>query len=63
MTLTVHVWLVALALAACAPWLVRVYADALESRVRRRTEALVARARARVPTPAGNAEGGPGAGG
>jgi len=44
MTLSAPIWIVALALAACAPWCVRAISDALEGRVRRRTEALVARA-------------------
>jgi hypothetical protein len=45
MTLSAPVWIVALVLAACAPWVVRVVADRIEARVRLRTEALVARAR------------------
>ena len=44
MTLSAPIWIVALALAACAPWFVRALSDGLEARVRRRTEALVARA-------------------
>jgi len=44
MTLSAPIWIVALALAACAPWCVRAISDALEGRVRRRTEAVVARA-------------------
>ena len=43
------VWIVALVLAASAPWLVRMMADRLELGVRKRTEALIARAQARVP--------------
>jgi hypothetical protein len=42
------VWIVALVLAAGAPWFVRVLADRLELRVRKRTEELIARARART---------------
>ena len=54
MTLSAPIWIVALALAACAPWCVRAISDGLEARVRRRTEALVARALAASglsPTP------------
>jgi hypothetical protein len=40
------VWVIALVLAVGAPWFARVLADQLELRVRRRTQALVARARA-----------------
>jgi hypothetical protein len=51
MALSAPIWIVALALAACAPWCVRAIADGLEGRVRRRTESLVARAvRAAVVT-------------
>jgi hypothetical protein len=49
MTLSAPVWIVALALAACAPWVVRAIADRLEGRARIRTEALLARARAVTP--------------
>ncbi len=56
MMLSSPVWIVALVLAAGAPWFVRVLADRLELRVRKRTEELIARARARPapaqPTPA-----------
>jgi hypothetical protein len=47
MMLSSPVWIVALVLAAGAPWFVRVLADRLELRVRKRTEELIARARAR----------------
>jgi hypothetical protein len=40
------VWVIALVLAVGAPWFARVLADQFELRVRRRTQALVARARA-----------------
>ena len=40
------VWIVALVLAVGAPWFARALADQFELRVRRRTQALVARARA-----------------
>jgi hypothetical protein len=46
MALSQSIWVAALALAASAPWSVRVFADRLEARVRRRTEALILRARA-----------------
>jgi hypothetical protein len=49
MTLSAPIWIVALALGACGPWFVRAFADALEARVRRRTEALVARAVRALP--------------
>jgi hypothetical protein len=39
------VWIVALVLAVGAPWFARALADQFELRVRRRTQALVARAR------------------
>jgi hypothetical protein len=39
------VWIVALVLAAGAPWFARALGDRFELRVRRRTQALVARAR------------------
>jgi hypothetical protein len=42
-----HIWLAALVLAACAPWCVRFAADALERSSKRRTDALVVRARGR----------------
>jgi hypothetical protein len=48
MMLSSPVWIVALVLAAGAPWFVRVLADRLELRVRKRTEELIARAR-RIP--------------
>ncbi len=41
-------WAVALVIAAAAPWLVRVLAGALESRVRKRAVLVVARATART---------------
>jgi hypothetical protein len=47
MMLSSPVWIVALVLAAGAPWFVRAFADRLELRVRKRTEALIARAQAR----------------
>ena len=47
MMLSSPVWIVALVLAAGAPWFVRALADRFELRVRRRTEELIARARAR----------------
>ena len=40
------VWIVALVLALGAPWFARALGDHFELRVRRRTQALVARARA-----------------
>jgi hypothetical protein len=40
------IWIVALLLAVGAPWFVRVLADRFELRVRRRTQALIARAQA-----------------
>ena len=43
------VWIVALVLAVGAPWFARVLADHFELRVRRRTQALVARARTAAP--------------
>ncbi len=45
MTLLAPVWILALGLAAISPWCVRALADRFELRVRRRTEALIARAR------------------
>jgi hypothetical protein len=53
MMLSSPVWIVALVLAAAAPWFVRAFADLLELRVRKRTEALIARARARSLEPHG----------
>ena len=44
------VWIVALVLAAGAPWFVSALADRFELRVRKRTQALVARARAAAAT-------------
>jgi hypothetical protein len=43
MVLWSPIWFVALLLAVGAPWFVRVLADGLELRARRRTQALVAR--------------------
>jgi hypothetical protein len=42
------IWIVALAFAAGAPWLVRAFADHLELRVRKRTDAVIARAHAQM---------------
>ena len=47
MTLWQSVWIVALALAAAAPWFVRALSERFEARVRSRTEALVLRAKTR----------------
>ena len=44
-----HVWLFALGMAALAPWCVQMYARAIERRVKRETEATLARARALSP--------------
>jgi hypothetical protein len=48
MMLSHSVWIVALVLAAGAPWFVRALADRFERPVRRRTQALIERARARA---------------
>jgi hypothetical protein len=42
------VWIVALVLAVAAPWLVRALGDRFELRVRQRTDAVIARAQARM---------------
>ncbi len=46
--MTVPVWLAALLLAAAAPTIVRLVADGIERRVRRRTDVVLARALART---------------
>ena len=56
MTLWQSVWIVALALAAAAPWFVRLLAERFEARVRSRTEALALRAKTRARRD-GNASG------
>jgi hypothetical protein len=44
-----HVWLFALVMAALAPWCVQMFARAMARRVRRETDATIARALAEKP--------------
>ncbi len=59
MVLWSPIWIIALMLAVGAPWFVRALADRFELRVRRRTQALVTRAReAAVHSPPDSKQGG-----